>query len=138
MVPNRYSAESLLLCSIAVCLTAATYPVSGCPEPQSEGHQLPPKAKEGTYGKTLPFLNSSLTMNATQDTPPSVPYTLAVHNSRSLSSSTENNQTLMRQVTANKAKLSRLEEEREQLVLDLQLLTIKYEKEQKVWSQGFI
>lgn len=67
-----------------------------------------------------------------QDCPPSVPYTLAVHNSRSLSSSTENNQTLMRQVTANKEKLSRLEEEKEQLVLDLQLLTIKYEKEQRV------
>ena len=55
-----------------------------------------------------------------------------MHNSRSLSSSTESNQTLMKQVSANKEKLSRLEEEKEQLVLDLQLLTIKYEKEQRV------
>ena len=61
-----------------------------------------------------------------------MPYTLAVFHSRSLSSSTENNQTLMKQVTANKEKLSRLEQEKEQLVVDLQLLSIKYEKEQKV------
>jgi len=38
----------------------------------------------------------------------------------------------MKQVTANKEKLSRLEQEKEQLVVDLQLLSIKYEKEQKV------
>lgn len=66
-----------------------------------------------------------------KDCPLSVPYTLAVHNSSSLSSSTESNQTLMKQVTDNKEKLCKLEQEKEQLVLDLQLLTIKYQKEQK-------
>lgn len=38
----------------------------------------------------------------------------------------------MKQVMANKEKLSRLEQEKEQLVLDIQLLAIKHEKEQKV------
>ena len=38
----------------------------------------------------------------------------------------------MQQVTANKEKLARLEQEKEQLTLDLKLLTIKYEMEQKV------
>ena len=42
----------------------------------------------------------------------------------------------MKQVTASKEKLSRLEQDREQLVVDLQLLSIKYEKEQKVRHGG--
>lgn len=67
-----------------------------------------------------------------QDCPPSVPYTLAVHNSQSLSTSTESNQSLLQQVSANKEKFATLEQEKEQLALDLKLLTIKYEMEQKV------
>jgi len=34
-------------------------------------------------------------------------------------------------VIANQEKLSRLEQEKEQLILDVQLLRVKYEKEQK-------
>lgn len=65
------------------------------------------------------------------DNPSTVPYTLAVYNAHSLSSSSESKQTLMKQVMANQEKLSKLEQGKEQLVLDLQLLKVKYEKEQK-------
>ncbi len=42
----------------------------------------------------------------------------------------------MQQVSANKEKFARIEQEKEQLALDLKLFTIKYEMEQKVYTCG--
>eukprot|EP00731_Ephydatia_muelleri_P024275 Em0016g546a len=63
--------------------------------------------------------------------PDSVPYTLAVYNSRSLSSSSESKETLTKQVIAGQEKISKLEQEKEQLILDFHLLKVKHEKETK-------
>ena len=78
-----------------------------------------------------------------------------MYNARSHSSSSESRQTFLQQVTANQDRLAKLEQvqriyrcvydclryelvflqEKEQLALDLQLLKVKYEKEQKVSAQ---
>jgi protein phosphatase 1 regulatory subunit 21 len=63
--------------------------------------------------------------------PESVPYTLALHHARCMSSSSENRETLSKQVVSSQEIIVQLEQESERSKLDLQLLEVKYEKEQK-------
>jgi protein phosphatase 1 regulatory subunit 21 len=63
--------------------------------------------------------------------PESVPYTLALHHARCMSSSSEKRETLSKQVVNSQEMIVQLEQENERIKLDLQLLEVKYEKEQK-------
>ncbi|CAI8020565.1 Protein phosphatase 1 regulatory subunit 21 [Geodia barretti] len=66
-----------------------------------------------------------------KECPESVPYTLALHHARCMSSSSEKRETLSKQVVSSQEMIVQLEQENERIKLDLQLLEVKYEKGQK-------
>jgi len=63
--------------------------------------------------------------------PECVPYEVAIHNRRTLLSSTESRSSLAQQVVSLQSRLGQLESEREHWMLETQLMQMKYEKEQQ-------
>jgi len=66
-----------------------------------------------------------------ESAPSSVPYSLAVRNSRSLIASSDNNDTLKEQAATTQEALIRLEQDKEHWMLEAQLVKAKFEKERK-------
>ncbi|GFN85612.1 protein phosphatase 1 regulatory subunit 21-like [Plakobranchus ocellatus] len=62
--------------------------------------------------------------------PESVPYCVAVQNRKTLYSSAESKEGLAKQLSMFQEKLTKLEQEKEHYILELQLLKIKFENEQ--------
>ncbi|XP_028393115.1 protein phosphatase 1 regulatory subunit 21-like [Dendronephthya gigantea] len=63
--------------------------------------------------------------------PESIPFEVALKNSKTLLSSTENSENLSKQASLNLEKITKLEQAKEHWLLEAQLLQIKYEKEHK-------
>ncbi|BFZ12333.1 hypothetical protein BsWGS_15372 [Bradybaena similaris] len=62
--------------------------------------------------------------------PESVPHSVAIQNRKTLYSSTESKESLAKQISLFQQKLTKLEQEKEHYLLELQLLKIKFENEQ--------
>jgi protein phosphatase 1 regulatory subunit 21 len=60
-----------------------------------------------------------------------------VQNRKTLLSSAESKEGLAKQITVFQEKVSRLEQEKEHWVLELQLLKIKYDNEQQVTTENY-
>ncbi|KAH9500952.1 hypothetical protein Btru_069302 [Bulinus truncatus] len=65
-----------------------------------------------------------------KSTPDTVPYCVALQNRKTLYSSAESKEGLAKQLSVFQQKLSKLEQEKEYYLLELQLLKIKFENEQ--------
>lgn len=97
--------------------------------PSDTNQSLSPELKD-FYNEAADYMNSI----KQKVSPSSVPYILAVRNSRTLIASTEDQDSLKEQAASTQETLIRLEQEKEHWMLETQLTTAKFEKEQKKTS----